>query len=174
MIGLAKEVAALKEAARKRAAREGPAAQPTLPLGAAVRESLLETLIASGMAHVYEVLERGRVAACGPRHEHDAERRARRAGHTPGALVHGGRRVAVRRPRARTVGGREVELPSWRAWSDEDPPRERAIEQMVVCVSTRRYDRSREPVPDVVPRDAPARRCSPCPRREARRSYAPS
>jgi transposase-like protein len=60
----------------------------------------------------------------------------------------GGRRVHVNRPRARTLEGREVTLPSWEAFSVEDPLHERAMEQMLVGVSTRRYARSLEPLPD--------------------------
>ena len=48
----------------------------------------------------------------------------------------GGRWVGVRRPRARTVEGEEVELRSWRSLSDTDPLQARAVEQMVVGVST--------------------------------------
>jgi putative transposase len=62
-------------------------------------------------------------------------------------LVLGGRRVAVNRPRARGVDGHELNLPSWREWSRRDPLTERAIEQMVLGVSTRRYARSLEPLP---------------------------
>src|SRR5208282_6412766 len=65
-------------------------------------------------------------------------------------LVLGGRRVAVRRPRARSVEGRELRLPSWRAWSARDPLDERAMEQMVLGVSTRSYARSLEPLPEAV------------------------
>jgi transposase-like protein len=54
----------------------------------------------------------------------------------------------VRRPRARTRDGREVELPSWSAFAAEDPLHERAVEQALVGVSTRSYARSLEPVPD--------------------------
>jgi transposase-like protein len=60
----------------------------------------------------------------------------------------GGRRVQVRRPRARTTDGHEVELPSWAAFAAEDPLHERAVEQMLVGVSMRRYARSLEPLPD--------------------------
>jgi transposase-like protein len=62
--------------------------------------------------------------------------------------VLGGRRVRVDRPRARTVDGHEVALPSWVAFGAEDPLHERAVEQMLVGVSTRNYNRSLEPVPD--------------------------
>ena len=66
------------------------------------------------------------------------------------SLVLGGRRVAVSRPRARSVEGCELGLPSWREWSVRDPPTERAMEQMVLGVSTRRYARSLEPLPQAI------------------------
>ncbi len=61
-----------------------------------------------------------------------------------------GRRVAVQRPRARSVAGRELRLPSWREWSARDPLDERALEQMVLAVSTRGYARSLEPLPETI------------------------
>jgi putative transposase len=75
-----------------------------------------------------------------------AERQALRAGHVASSLVLGGRRVAVSRPRARSVEGHELSLPSWGEWSRRDPLTERAVEQMVLGVSTRRYARSLEPL----------------------------
>ena len=56
----------------------------------------------------------------------------------------GGRRVQVRRPRARTLDGQEVQLPSWTKFGAEDPLNERAVEQMLIGVTTRRYARSLE------------------------------
>jgi hypothetical protein len=47
----------------------------------------------------------------------------------------------------RSIEGREVGLPSWQQWSKRDPLTERALEQMVLGVSTRRYARSLEPLP---------------------------
>jgi hypothetical protein len=44
----------------------------------------------------------------------------------------------------------ELRLPSWEAWSSHDPLDERAFEQMVLGVSTRRYARSLEPLPQEV------------------------
>jgi transposase-like protein len=46
-----------------------------------------------------------------------------------------------------SIDGRELNLPSWREWSSRDPQARRAIEQMLVGVSTRRYTRSLEPLP---------------------------
>jgi transposase-like protein len=111
---------------------------------------LYETVIGAGLACVDEVLEAERVALCGARYEHLAERQAQRAGHVASSLVLGGRRVAVSRPRARSIDGRELKLPSWREWSARDPLEQRAVEQMVLGVSTRRYARSLEPLPEAV------------------------
>ena len=112
-----------------------------------MREALYETVIAAGLACVDEVLEAERRRLCGPRYQHLAGREALRAGRVASSLVLGGRRVAVSRPRARSVDGRELSLPSWREWSMRDPLTERAVEQMVLGVSTRRYARSLEPLP---------------------------
>ena len=114
-------------------------------LGAIVRRDLRAFVIDTGVAALAELLEEERTAVCGPRHARQEERRAYRAGHTRGELVMGGRRLSTNRPRARTVDGEEVELPSWRYFSDDDPLTERAVEQMLVGVTTRKYARSLEP-----------------------------
>jgi transposase-like protein len=46
------------------------------------------------------------------------------------------------------MDGREVELPTCAAFGAEDPLHERAVEQMLVGVSTRNYARSLEPAPE--------------------------
>jgi hypothetical protein len=107
-------------------------------------------VIGAGLACVDEVLEMERVALCGERYERPTDRQALGAGHVASALVLGGRRVAVNRPRARSVEGRELRLPSWREWSARDPLEQRAVKQMVLGVSTRRYARSLEPLPAAV------------------------
>lgn len=63
----------------------------------------------------------------------------------------GGRCVQVRRPRARTLDGAEIHLPSWTAFAAEDPLDERAVNQMLVGVTTRRYARSLEPLAAPLP-----------------------
>jgi putative transposase len=55
--------------------------------------------------------------------------------------------VGVARPRVRSLAGHELTLPSWQAWSARDPLDQRAMEQMVLGVSRRRYARSLEPLP---------------------------
>jgi transposase-like protein len=116
-------------------------------LAAVVRRDLHAFVVDAGMAALQQLLEDERTAMCGPAHARQPGRKAYRNGHAPGELASGGRRVAVRRPRARTVDGDEVMLPSWQHFGDEDPLTERAVEQMLVGVTTRRYERSLEPTP---------------------------
>jgi transposase-like protein len=129
------------------------AAIPVAGLTALLRHELRDFVVAAGMKALEELLEEERSVVCGRRYSHNAERRASRNGHAKGSLVMGGRRVTVRRPRARTRAKEEVILPSWSTFSSSDPLTDRAVEQMVVGVSTRKYRRSLERLPeDVVER----------------------
>jgi transposase-like protein len=124
-----------------------PAEEGRSTVGELGRATLFSFLIESGIGKLEDLLEAERTAECGRRYEHQLDRRAYRYGHAPGELVLGGRRVRVKRPRARTLDGCEVLLPSWKHFSKEDPLEARALEQMVVGVSTRKYHRSLEEVP---------------------------
>jgi len=108
---------------------------------------LHEWVAAAGLAAVMELLERERAALCGVRYRHDFKRSGFRGGHVASSLVLGGRRVGIRRPRVRSIDGRELKLPSWQAWSARDPLTKRAMEQMLLGVSTRKYPRSLETLP---------------------------
>lgn len=135
---------------RRTAQEQSRQDQLRLPFRELVRETLFDTVIVSGLEYVAEVLEEERTALCGRRYQHDPQRQALCAGAVPSSLSLGGRRVEVERPRARSIDGRELNLPSWREWSSRDPLERRAIEQMLVGVSTRRYARSLEPLPHEV------------------------
>jgi transposase-like protein len=124
----------------------GEQGQLWLRLPGLVREALYDTVIGTGLACVNEVLEAERVRFCGVRYQHQAQRQALRAGTVASSLVLGGRRVKVPRPRARSLDGHELVLPSWQAWSSRDPLDQRSVEQMVLGVSSRRYARSLEPL----------------------------
>src|SRR5580700_3070231 len=140
----------MKKSAKSKDRRKAARGQLWLHLPGMVCEALYDTVIGAGLACVDEVLETERVALCGGRYAHLATRQALRAGHAASSLVLGGRRVAVSRPRVRSVGGRELPLPSWREWSARDPLDERALEQMILGVSTRGYARWLEPLPEAV------------------------
>jgi transposase-like protein len=139
----------MKKPDKKRVVRQEEEVQPAIQLSleGRLRLGLREFIIDTGIEALHELLEKERTAVCGPRYARFAEKSASRAGHAPGELVMGGRRVSVKRPRARTRDGNEVQLPTFERFSAEDPLFERAVEQMVVGVSTRKYDRSLEDVP---------------------------
>lgn len=126
-------------------------AQLRLPLAELMRSTLLDTVITTGSIEAMRMLEEQREVLCGPRHAQSGIRQAYRHGHCPGSLVMGGRRVTLPRPRVRSLEGRELELPAWKQWSDEDPLEERALAQMLLGVSTRGYSSSLEPLPAPLP-----------------------
>ena len=134
----------------KKTVRRGPISQesPEIALEGLLRTELHAFALKAGLEVLGAMFESEREAAFGPRYRHTEGRKAYRAAHAPGDLVLGGRRVRLSRPRAREVGGREVVLPSWRAFTAEDPLGERAYEQMVLGVATRGYGRSLEAVPE--------------------------
>lgn len=134
----------------KKTVRRGPISQesPEIALEGLLRTELHAFALKAGLEVLGAMFESEREAVCGPRYRHIEGRKAYRAAHAPGELVLGGRRVRLSRPRAREVGGREVVLPSWRAFTAEDPLGERAYEQMVLGVATRGYGRSLEAVPE--------------------------
>lgn len=137
----------MKKAARKRAKGQGPSTvQLELPSLEEKRWLVRELVLSTGMEVLAAMLEQDREALCGPRYAR-VPREAHRFGYADGELALGGRRVQVRRPRVRSRDGREVALPTWRQLASEDPLRERAVEQMLVGVTTRKYRRSLEPLP---------------------------
>ncbi|HEV2983455.1 MAG TPA: IS256 family transposase [Vicinamibacterales bacterium] len=139
----------MKDTARKKDRSQGTPHIGQLALGAMfrARETLYETVVHAGMGVLAAMLEEDRTRLCGRRYEHADDRRATRGGHTDAELPFGGRRVRVRRPRVRGSDGREVALPTWQHFADADPLTSKAVEQMVLGVSTRNYDRSLEPTP---------------------------
>lgn len=143
----------MKNAAKKPTRRqEAPAIQVNLPTQlplalAAVREELLAVVTSLGTSVFAAMLEDERTRLCGPRYAHDADREAVRAGYTRGDLAFGGRRVSLARPRVRSRDGHEVPLETWAQFSERDPLTPRAVEQMVLGVSTRKYERSLEALP---------------------------
>src|SRR2546421_203253 len=77
---------------------------PLVDLLVDTRAELMELAVASGLQVLTTMLEEDRTAICGPRYQHQSERGASRAGTVPSEVVLGGRKVALRRPRARAHG----------------------------------------------------------------------
>ncbi len=92
-------------------------------------------------------MEEERTAVVGPRSKANPERTAVRHGYEHGEVTLGGRRLAVRRPRARSFdGSAELPLRTFEHFADRDPLSRAVLERMLVGVSTRRFRRTQEPV----------------------------
>lgn len=137
----------MKKTSRKQATKEVVAQQRAVTVGEVlvdVGADLREVMRKGGLAVVAALFNEELAKLCGPRYGR-GEELASRWGSRQGEVVLGGRKVKLARPRVRR-DGREVELETYRHLQGEDPLTERALEQMLVGVSTRKYARSLEPV----------------------------
>jgi putative transposase len=114
-------------------------------LAGSVREGLLALSVGVGLKVMDELLEEELVALVGPKGKHNPDRAANRHGLRQGQVVLGGRKIAVRRPRARTREGRELELRTYAHFASEDLLGERTVETMLAGLSTRRHHLALEP-----------------------------
>jgi putative transposase len=113
----------------------------------AAKEGLLALSVEVGLGVLRELLEAEVEEVVGPRGKWNRERTARRHGHENGEVTLGGRRVPVKRPRARTADGEsEVPLRTYEHFADRDRLEDVVLERMLSGVSTRKYHRVQEPV----------------------------
>lgn len=112
------------------------------------RLNLLELSVSTGLEMLQVMLEEDRSRLCGRKGHPDPERQATRYGYDDGSVILGGRRVAVSKPRVRSMAGEEVPLPTYQHFNREDPLAGRALEQMILGVSTRNFSRSLEELPE--------------------------
>jgi len=119
------------------------------------KEGLLALSVGVGLGVLAELLEEEVDEVVGPKSRHNPERVAVRHGHEPGEVTLGGRRLQVERPRARSADGRaEVHLRTYEHFADRDLLSRVVLERMLAGVSTRRYQRTAEPVGSEVEQDA--------------------
>jgi putative transposase len=111
------------------------------------KQGLLALSVGVGLGVLHELMELEIDELVGPKGKHNPERVAVRHGHERGEVTMGARRVAVRRPRARSADGeREITLSSYAHFGSRDPLSAVILEQLLARVSTRRFARTREPV----------------------------
>jgi putative transposase len=139
----------VKRIAKKSEVRQGIVEQLVLDIPEIVGRELHEIVVGAGMSVLAKMLEAERDKLCGPRYVHSTMRKASRGGTTKGELALGGRRVSVQRPRVIGKNGREIGLHTWELLAGDDALNNRAVEQMVIGVSTRKFARSLEDVDDV-------------------------
>ncbi len=113
----------------------------------AAREGLLALSVGVGLGVLAELMEEEVGEVVGPKGRHDPGRVALRHGHEGGEVTLGGRRLPVERPRVRSTDGREeVRLATYEYFADRDQLSRVVLERMLAGVSTRRYQRTQEPV----------------------------
>ena len=138
-----------KRASRKaeKQQRGAPKQMSLVGLLADAKLALRELVVDTGLKVFQALLEQDRSELCGTRYTAQEDRTAYRHGYCRGEVVFGGRKVTVPRPRVRSADKKtEVPLETWEAMTCEDPLADRVLEQMLVGVSTRKYERSLEPV----------------------------
>ena len=124
-------------------------------LAGAAKEGLLALSVGVGLGVLGELLEAEVDEVVGPRGKHDPDRVAVRHGREAGEVTLGGRRVAVQRPRVRSAdGSAEVALATYRHFAARDALSAVVLERMLAGVSTRRYERTQEPVGAEIERGA--------------------
>ncbi|MFQ5947071.1 MAG: IS256 family transposase [Anaerolineae bacterium] len=117
---------------------------PVLGALANAENAFFELCVDVGQQVFSVLMEQDRESLCGAKGKHDPERRAHRAGSTSSDITLGGRRIPVRRLRARSRDGEELALPSFAFATDRDPLDRRTMEAIACGVSTRKYGRSLE------------------------------
>ena len=114
-------------------------------LAGSVREGPLALSVGVGLKVMEELLEDELLALVGPKGKHDPERTALRHGSRSGQVVLGGRKLQVRRARARTLDGGELRLRAYANFASDDLLGERTLETMLARLSTRRHRACLEP-----------------------------
>ena len=117
----------------------------------AAKQGTLALSVEVGLGVLRELLEHEVDQLVGPKGKWNLDRTAVRHGHEDGEVTLGGRRVQVKRPRARTADGEsEVPLVTYDHFADRDQLADVVLERMLAGVSTRQYRRAQEPVGEEV------------------------
>lgn len=112
-----------------------------------VQSAFFGLCVESGKAVLAAMMESERTALCGPKGVPSAQRAAYRGGHTHSSVTLGGRRIAISRPRARSLETAELSLPSFTWATHRDPLDAATIAAIAAGVSTRRYQGRLDPLP---------------------------
>ena len=113
-----------------------------------VKSAFFGLCVHAGKEVLAAMMEADRVELCGPKGRPDPQRRASRGGHTRSWMTLGGRRVAMRRPRARWAAGEELSLASFRWAAGADPLNAATLSAIAAGVSTRRYAGTLDRLPE--------------------------
>ena len=113
-----------------------------------VQHAFYGLCVSAGKQVLAAMMEADRVALCGAKNVPAAHRQAVRGGTTRSSVVLGGQRIALTKPRARSLKRGELELPSF-AWAAHRDPLDMATVACIAAgVSTRRYAGTLDELPE--------------------------
>jgi putative transposase len=118
-----------------------------------VRHAFYGLCVDAGKQVLAAMMEADRQALCGAKNVPDAQRRAVRGGSTRSSVVLGGQRIAITKPRARSLEHGELTLPAFDWAAQRDPLDAATMASMAAGVSTRRYAGTLDELP---PPDEPS------------------
>ena len=110
---------------------------PLVDVLADMKTSFFGLCLTAGQQVFQAMMEQDREQLCGPKNRPNPERHASRGGSAPSEVVLGGRRIQIPRLRARSTGGKELPLPSFRYASAHDPLDAYTLEQIGAWQSER-------------------------------------
>jgi putative transposase len=120
-----------------------PTVQLTLPVPeilAGLHGAIEETATRAGVLIMRTLLEEEVERLAGEKHKHNPDRQGLRWGKEESHVVFGGRKIAVERPRVRSLDGKEIALERFRLFQAGSRMEEAVARQVIAGVSTRDYE----------------------------------
>jgi transposase-like protein len=109
------------------------------PLLLDVAEAIEQTASQAGLLMMKALIDEEVEQVTGQRYTHQADRQATRWGHDEGHVIFAGRKVAMPRPRVRSLEGREIPLTRYQAFAHPQRMRKAVSQRILRRVSTRDY-----------------------------------
>ena len=107
-------------------------------------EGLLQLSMELGLSVLSQMMEQDVEHVAGKKGTHQKARKAYRHGYEQSRVVMGGEKVAIARPRMRSLTGGELAVPSLAMFQNDDPLNQVVLQRLLLGISTRKYSRSLE------------------------------
>jgi len=104
-----------------------------------VAQAIEQTASKAGLLMMKAMIDEEVKQVAGARYRHQPERQAHRWGNDEGHVIFAGRKVAMERPRVRSVDGQEIPLSRYQAFSHPQRMEQAVSERILRRVSTRDY-----------------------------------
>jgi len=121
---------------------------PIAEILAGVQDSVEALAGHAGLLIMKALLEDEVDQLVGERYAHDSERQASRHGHEEGHVVFAGRKVPLKRPRVRSLNGKEVQLGRYELFKAGTRMEASVSQRVIRGVSTRNYEGAMDAVSD--------------------------